>query len=309
MNRILLSTTAAIALIATSAIAGDTAAMKPETDAASGASGGVYEFEFHTLAPTQTTGFLASNMIGKSVLTGEADDAATIGDINDVIIGRDGSVRAVIVGVGGFLGIGEKEVAVEMERLTFVTSSADEFRIVSDVSRSELEQASNFERPDYIPDWMSTETVRAEMDRLSRKASEAYETVRTEAVDPVKKRVDETLAAGWTTEKTEVDTSTVSTKALIDAPVYTGQDNNIGEISQVLIGKDGKAEAVVIDVGGFLGFGEKPVAVSFDSLRIYETMNGTLLVTAPFSAKELEEAAPFEPATYKSDPDSVTLKG
>lgn len=118
MNRILLSTTAAIALIATSAIAGDTAAMKPETDAASGASGGVYEFEFHTLAPTQTTGFLASNMIGKSVLTGEADDAATIGDINDVIIGRDGSVRAVIVGVGGFLGIGEKEVAVEMERLT-----------------------------------------------------------------------------------------------------------------------------------------------------------------------------------------------
>lgn len=71
---------------------------------------------------------------------------------------------------------------------------------------------------------MSTETVRAEMDRLSRKASEAYETVRTEAVDPVKKRVDETACSRLDDGKTEVDTSTVSTKALIDAPVYTGQD-------------------------------------------------------------------------------------
>lgn len=35
-----------------------------------------------------------------------------IGDVTDVIVGRDGSAKAVVIGVGGFLGIGEKNVAV-----------------------------------------------------------------------------------------------------------------------------------------------------------------------------------------------------
>lgn len=314
MLRTLLTTTALVAMVSTAAIAGNTATTSPGTTspgtkAEAGVSDGVYEFEFHTLAPSATTGFLASNMIGKAVMTGETDEAEEIGDINDVIIGRDGQVRAVIVGVGGFLGMGEKEVAVDMNRLTFVTKSDDQFTIVSDVSQVELEQASSFERPDYIPDWMSTETVREEMNEISKRAEKTYETVQKEAVDPVKKRIDDTVASDWTAEKTEVNTRTISTEALIDAAVYTGEDVNIGEISQILLGKEGKAQAVVIDVGGFLGFGEKPVAVSYDSLRIYETLNGALLVTAPFSKEELEEAAPFEPAAYKEDPEALTLKG
>jgi len=309
MLRTLLSTTAIIAMVSTSAIAGATAAAASDTKATTGVSDGVYEFEFHTLAPTATTGFLASNMIGKPVMTGETDQAEEIGDINDVIIGRDGQVRAVIVGVGGFLGLGEKDVAVDLKRLTFATESDGQFKIVSDVSRSELEQATAFERPDYIPDWMSTEKVREEMDKISKRAGEAYESVRKEAIDPVKKRVDQALNSDWTAEKTEVNTHTVSTEALIDADVYAGQDVNIGEISQVLLAKDGKAEAVVIDVGGFLGFGEKPVAVSYDSLRMFETMNGDLLVTAPFTKEQLDKAKPFEPAAYKESPESLTLKG
>ncbi|MCK7615095.1 PRC-barrel domain-containing protein [Roseibium sediminicola] len=309
MLRHFLTTTAIVAMVSSTAIAGNTAATGTATQAETGASDGVYEFEFHTLAPSATTGFLASNMIGKAVMTGEADDAEEIGDINDVIIGRDGQVRAVIVGVGGFLGIGEKEVAVDMNRLTFVTESDDQFTIVSDASRAELEQAASFERPDYIPDWMSTETVREEMNEISKRAEETYETVQTEAVDPVKKRIEDTVASDWTAEKTEVNTRTISTEALIDAAVYTGEGVDIGEISQILLGKEGKAQAVVIYVGGFLGFGEKPVAVSYDSLRIYETTNGALLVTAPFSKEQLEEAAPFEPAAYKESPESLTLKG
>jgi len=308
MIRTLLTTTAVVAMVATSALAGENASAKAEAETATGATGGVYEFEFHTLAPTATTGFLASNMIGKTVMTGETEDAEAIGDINDVIIGRDGNVRAIIVGVGGFLGIAEKEVAVEMDRLNFVTKSDDQFMIVSDVSRDELDQATTFERPDYIPDWMSTETVREELDRISKKANETYETVRQEAVDPVKKQLDETAQADWTEDKTEIDISTVSTEALIGATVYTGQDTSIGEISQILIGKDGNARAAVIDVGGFLGFGEKPVAVSFDSLRMYETMNSALLVTAPFTEEQLDNAETFEPAAYKENPESVTLK-
>ena len=41
----------------------------------------------------------------------------TVGDINDLVLDKDGKVVAVIVGVGGFLGIGEREVALDYSSL------------------------------------------------------------------------------------------------------------------------------------------------------------------------------------------------
>lgn len=55
-----------------------------------------------------------SDLEGKAVYGAEGE---SIGDISDVLISQDGSVNAVIIGVGGFLGIGEKDVAVDMSAL------------------------------------------------------------------------------------------------------------------------------------------------------------------------------------------------
>jgi sporulation protein YlmC with PRC-barrel domain len=41
-------------------------------------------------------------------------DSAFIGDVNDVLFDKNGKILALIVGVGGFLGIGEKSVAIDM---------------------------------------------------------------------------------------------------------------------------------------------------------------------------------------------------
>jgi sporulation protein YlmC with PRC-barrel domain len=46
--------------------------------------------------------------------------------------------------------------------------------------------------------------------------------------------------------------------------VYDPSDNKIGEIMDVLLDKSGKVQALIIGVGGFLGIGEKDVAVPFD---------------------------------------------
>ena len=43
-----------------------------------------------------------------------------IGDINEVILGQDGKVEAVVIGVGGFLGLGEHNVAVPFDQVKFV---------------------------------------------------------------------------------------------------------------------------------------------------------------------------------------------
>ena len=55
-----------------------------------------------------------SDLEGKTVYGSEGEN---IGEINDVLVSQDGGVNAVIIGVGGFLGIGEKDVAVQMSAL------------------------------------------------------------------------------------------------------------------------------------------------------------------------------------------------
>ncbi len=62
----------------------------------------------------ETGAWRVSDLEGKAVY---GSDGANIGDINDVLVSQDGSVNAVIIGVGGFLGIGEKDVAVNMSAL------------------------------------------------------------------------------------------------------------------------------------------------------------------------------------------------
>jgi sporulation protein YlmC with PRC-barrel domain len=52
--------------------------------------------------------------------------------------------------------------------------------------------------------------------------------------------------------------------------VYDSSDNTIGDISDVLLDKDGHVTAVMLSVGGFLGLGGKYVSVPFNALRMTE---------------------------------------
>ena len=67
----------------------------------------------------ETNQIMASDLIGTRVVSANNE---SIGDINDVIVDRNGQVMAAVVGVGGFLGIGEKDVAVPFKSLEFVSS-------------------------------------------------------------------------------------------------------------------------------------------------------------------------------------------
>jgi sporulation protein YlmC with PRC-barrel domain len=64
--------------------------------------------------------------------------------------------------------------------------------------------------------------------------------------------------------------------------VYDPSDNKIGEIMDVLVSPEGRATALIVGVGGFLGAGEKDVAVPFSAVKhtmkdkkIYLTMDTT----------------------------------
>ena len=55
--------------------------------------------------------------------------------------------------------------------------------------------------------------------------------------------------------------------------VYDPSDNKIGGVDDILIDKEGRVTVVIIGVGGFLGMGEKDVAVPFRSVRASEKDN------------------------------------
>ena len=72
--------------------------------------------------------------------------------------------------------------------------------------------------------------------------------------------------------------------------VYDVSDNKIGESNDLLVDNAGKVNAVIVGVGGFLGVGEKNVAVAFSSLKVAEKDGKRYLVLE--TTKEALESAP-----------------
>jgi hypothetical protein len=103
--------------------------------------------------------WLAKQFIGQAV-TNPASE--TIGDINDLLFDKSGRIANVVIGVGGFLGIGEKNVAIPYSSLV-ITAAADGKRVVSvPLSKERLQAAPEF-RPTEKTGYMRAKEDAAEM--------------------------------------------------------------------------------------------------------------------------------------------------
>ena len=78
---------------------------------------------------------------------------------------------------------------------------------------------------------------------------------------------------------------------LIGTKVVNTANETIGDINEIVLAKDGKVAAVILGVGGFLGVGEREVAVNFESLRMSRDSNNNLVLTAN-TTKDALKAAP-----------------
>ena len=81
--------------------------------------------------------------------------------------------------------------------------------------------------------------------------------------------------------------------------VYDPSDAKIGEISDVLVNKEGKVDAFIVSVGGFLGVGEKDVAVPFDAIHATEK-NGKWYLTMNATKDALKNAHGYKYDKVKS---------
>ncbi|MCS6762207.1 MAG: PRC-barrel domain-containing protein [Candidatus Devosia symbiotica] len=87
---------------------------------------------------------LATQLIGQSVYSSAGDDADEIGNVSDLIFNQNGQIVAAVIGVGSFLGIGEKSVAVDFSTLEFTVAGDNTERWVLPTTADALDGAPDF---------------------------------------------------------------------------------------------------------------------------------------------------------------------
>jgi PRC-barrel domain protein len=94
---------------------------------------------------------LATKIIGSPVYDGTGTDANNLGKITDLVLADNGQVAAVVLGVGGFLGLGEKQVAVDYAALKWTVAADNTERFVLQTTKDELTNAPDFKTVDDQP--------------------------------------------------------------------------------------------------------------------------------------------------------------
>jgi len=103
-------------------------------------------------AASSSKAFMASQESGQWLSDGflgtEVQNPAgeTIGDVNALVIDRNNEVIGVLLGVGGFLGIGEKTVGVQFDAFSRQSGANGDPALMLDVSKAELDRAPAYER-------------------------------------------------------------------------------------------------------------------------------------------------------------------
>lgn len=253
---------------------------------------------------------MASELIGQRVYASEAavpgdavdgvqDGWQDVGEVNDVVLSRQGSADAVLVDIGGFLGIGERRVAVDMKGLRFVSDGStpdddSDYFLVMNASRANLELA-----PEYMweraGDRAAVETDgaadRTEQAAAASDATGSAASTGATAVTPDAKMRDPIVREGFEPAM-EAD---LTAERLTGAPAYDANDEWIGEISKLILNDSGQVTRGIIDVGGFLGIGEKPVALDIGQIDILRaTDGGDVRVYVPMTRAELEALAAYQ---------------
>ncbi|ASY55479.1 MULTISPECIES: PRC-barrel domain-containing protein [Sinorhizobium] len=109
---------------------------------------------------------------------------------------------------------------------------------------------------------------------------------------PADKTTDMAEAGSYLTEQAD---DQISANTYIGQSVYNANDESIGEINDLIIKKEGGVAAAIVGVGGFLGIGEKNVAVPFESIEVTEQPDSDALkLTTTETAESLKGAPEFK---------------
>ena len=370
MIRNLLATTAIATLLSTAAYAQDATTPAPDPTAPATQETAPAE------APVaRADGHLATNLIGETVYNGTGDDAENIGEVKDMVIGTNGEIESIVIGVGGFLGIGEKAVAVNYAEVDWAERDGDRWLVVP-TTKEQLEAQAEFDRRAYDPAPATTagtepapttddtamapapvapadpaapatdDTAAAPADPAAPAtddtaaapadpAAPATDDMAAAPADPAAPADDQTATApapaapaddqtaaapadpaaptDQTTtgavdksKLTEMPAGEISSENLVGTTVYGANDEMIGEIGDVVLEGE-KVDSIIVDVGGFLGVGEKEVAVAMDNLSFMTDVDGNTYLYTGFTKEQLDAQPAYDEATFAQNRDEQRM--
>lgn len=235
-------------------------------------------------------GSLVTKIIGADVYDSAADNAKKIGDVKDIVLTKDGKAKYIIIGVGGFLGIGEKNVAYDFSKAEWVEKKGERW-LVAKTTKEDLQAQQDFDLKVYdTAAAPNTNDVAATT--TNNEAAPADKTA-TAAIDK--------------SSLTEMPMDKISTKDFIGTNVYGADDAKVGEIGDVVMTGDKKVDAVIVDVGGFLGMGEKQVAIGLEKLKFMSDKDGNRYLYTNFTKAQLEAQTAYDKGTYAQNRDKQRI--
>lgn len=230
-----------------------------------------------------------------SVFLDQRDMWENVGNIDDVVLTKDGELRGVLVDVGGFLGFGARTVLIDIDDLYFVADDSapediDDFVVVATLSQEQLEA---------LPEWDSAQLntgfeARSYGAESAHQNDAAMSTTGTEPMDAE----NQTAIAG----RTEVpdgyvvlDAEARTADRLMDANVYGREGDNIATVEDLVMGDTGEVTHAIMDVGGFLGLGSHTIALEIDDLDIlWSDENDDVRVQVTMTQEEMESLPEYE---------------
>ncbi|WDR04198.1 PRC-barrel domain-containing protein [Devosia algicola] len=244
---------------------------------------------------------LTSVIVGQTVYNSAGRDAQELGTITDLVLSSGNTVSAAVIDVGKFVGEDSKLVAVDFSQLQLVTSSDGGLRYVASTSQDAMTAA-----PTFI--WADSEAAIGSSMTPEQEASQMVDgDPNATAVDPtITTDQPETEGNIGTSNNvdgakpTPTDIATMNPDQLYGIAVY-GIDQQIGTVNNVVSNPDGTIDAIIVDVGGFLGLGAKPVAVGVDNMNVSMDVNDTRYVFLNTTKAQLEAQTAYDPASYEAD--------
>jgi len=241
----------------------------------------------------------AKKLIGRNVKNADGD---TIGEIKSVYISSDGTVDSVMVGVGGFLGVGEREVQLAWKELQIADNGE---KVTVNMSKDQLKAMAPYTYKDtswrgnvFSDRGLWTEDQRAARD--ARATADTAASVNRDRTMADSKATTATSPAATTTPPaaTASTESTgdfnaagdMSANAVIGTKVRNDNKDTVGAVHDLYIDGQGAIKTVVVSVGGFLGIGAKDVAIKWSDLK--QGRDGKSLVLMTNLSKDELKALP-----------------
>lgn len=204
-----------------------------------------------------------SNLVGRNVVNSKGE---TVGEIESVLVSDSGAVENVIVDVSGWLQ-SEKLISVAWKDLTI---SPDGKTITS----ATLTKESGATAPAYK---YSDDSWRG---KVMTRSGKPY-----------------SIGSAMPSFGTPVMNADGSLNAsqLIGFDIKGPQNEKIGDIDDLLMAKDGHIESVIIDVGGFLGVGARPVRIAWKDIA-WSGQGDKAVATVNYTKDRLEKMPEYKSA-------------